>query len=315
MWGNNITVTDKFEKKVTVTDIPKLFQELDLHPVLASNISTLNFAQMTEIQGFLTKLFPEKQDIIAKSMTGSGKTLAFLVPIIDAMLKEKAIRFKPDFKSFPVALIIVPTRELGDQVQTECLKLLKDTFIQTEMVVGGKKTVFNEKRLRYGVDIVVATPGRLLHMIREGNISLEMMQFLVIDEADVMFDMGFKKDIEFILEHETYQKGKVKTIYTSATFDEDIMALIQGNSDTYMKITPEESKMIGDNIQQDFVVADKEEKFEKLQEIIKESTGQILVFTDFKKEAEWIAKMLNKNGIEAAEYHGNLGAYSRTVAL
>jgi ATP-dependent RNA helicase DDX3X len=182
----------------------KLFNEHNLDQLLIDNIERLQFTQMTPIQRTVVPFIIRKNDVMGCSQTGSGKTIAFLAPILSKMLKEgppvnEGYNFGNRGGSAPVALILIPTRELAEQIYKEARKLVHKTGIAVTKVYGGVGYDSQLAEVREGTDILVATPGRLIDFLKKGVIILGSVKYLVIDEADRILDMGFEDQLRSIM--------------------------------------------------------------------------------------------------------------------
>lgn len=178
------------------------FTELvDIHSSLQANLNRLGFNVMTPIQKYSYSLVNKGNDLMGCAQTGSGKTVAFLLPIVNKMMNEGP----PDDSdvrqntSAPVSLIIVPTRELAEQIHKEARKLLNGTGIEVTQIYGGVPHDSQKMELRMGKDIIVATPGRLIDFLDSKMISLKKVKYLIIDEADRILDMGFEVQLNSII--------------------------------------------------------------------------------------------------------------------
>ena len=191
--------------KIENTEIKEKFSELGLHKSLLSNFTKMNFEQMTPIQKNVIPLITPGSDVMACSQTGSGKTIAFLAPIVNKMLNDgPPIVEMENFPSAPVALILIPTRELAEQIFREGRKLLHQTGIHITKVYGGVAHDTQIRELREGTDILVATPGRLIDFLNSKLITLKAVKYLILDEADRILDLGFSDQLNSI----TFNYGK-----------------------------------------------------------------------------------------------------------
>src|ERR671939_846561 len=241
----------------TITKTTKTFQELGLSVEIIRALKENGFEEPFPIQEAAIPLVLRGVDIIGQAHTGTGKTAAFALPILN---KIKIRRNGPI-----QALILVPTRELALQVTNEINKFAKYTGIRTVDIYGGQSIGLQYDQLRKGVQIVVATPGRLIDHIKRGSIQLDTVKFVVLDEADRMLDMGFIEDIKFIL---FYIREGRQTCLFSATMLPQILKLAQ----EYMHDTKEirlNEELSLDTIEQTYLVVYEKEKFKHLCNIIK----------------------------------------------
>ena len=177
------------------------FKEIQLHDSLISNLEKMKFSLMTPIQRAVIPHIIENRDVMGCSQTGSGKTIAFLAPIITKMLKDgppenESIQYG---QSAPIVLILVPTRELAEQIYKEAKKLIFKTHMEVIKVYGGVPYDGQFNEIRQGADILVAAPGRLIDFLNKGVISLREVKYFIIDEADRILDMGFEDQLKSIV--------------------------------------------------------------------------------------------------------------------
>ncbi|MCG8451613.1 MAG: DEAD/DEAH box helicase [Spirochaetales bacterium] len=250
------------------------------------------------------------RDVMAAAQTGTGKTAGFTLPILQ--LLHEAGRAPGKFRPLR-ALIVTPTRELAAQVEASVKTYGEYLPLRSAVVFGGVKINPQINTLRNGVDILVATPGRLLDLHQQGIVSFQELEILVLDEADRMLDMGFIHDIRKILALLPPQR---QNLLFSATFSSEIRALAKGlvNSPLEISVTPPNSTV--DTVSQTVLPVDKRRKADLLIHLIKERQWhQVLVFTRTKHGANRLAQKLEKSGIESAAIHGNKSQNARTRAL
>ncbi len=197
------------ETKIYVYDNNKLvntnecnnFEEIVSNDTLLANIKEMQFKQLTPIQKTVIPLILGKFDIMACAQTGSGKTIAFLYPVINSMLKEGPPDINMNrYVSYPLVLILVPVRELAEQIYSVCRLMTKNSYLRVCKIYGGIKHDTQNIELKAGIDILISTTGRLLDFLKSGRISLSAIKYLIIDEADRLLDMGFEKQLNEILE-------------------------------------------------------------------------------------------------------------------
>jgi superfamily II DNA/RNA helicase len=180
-------------------DIKEKFSEIGLNKLILDNFTKMNFEQMTPIQKNVIPIITPGNDVMACSQTGSGKTIAFLAPIVEKMLSDgPPIVDLENYPSAPMALILIPTRELAEQIYKEARKLLHQTGIQITKVYGGVPHDSQIRELREGTDILVATPGRLIDFLNSKLITLKAVKYLILDEADRILDLGFTDQLNSI---------------------------------------------------------------------------------------------------------------------
>jgi ATP-dependent RNA helicase DDX3X len=196
--------------KIENTNIKENFKEVGLHEMLLNNLNKMNFEKMTPIQKNVIPIITEGNDVMACSQTGSGKTIAFLSPIVNKMLNEGPPNINlENFPSAPVALILIPTRELAEQIYKEGRKLLHQTGVHITKIYGGVPHDSQIRELREGTDILVATPGRLIDFLNSKLITLKAVKYLILDEADRILDLGFSDQLNTI----TLNYGKFLLIF------------------------------------------------------------------------------------------------------
>jgi len=282
------------------------FTELDLSKPLQEAISALEYKETTPIQ---TQAIPpglQRCDIVGCAQTGTGKTLAFLVPALDRLLRDRA---KP---KNPRVLVLEPTRELVIQVAGEARKLASRTSLRTVPVYGGAGMKKQTDKLRRGVDVVVATPGRLMDHMRRKNINLSDLQILVLDEADRMLDMGFLPDIKQIVRCMPRQR---QTMLFSATMPPAISALAR-QFQRYPVSIEIDLAQPPEAIQQALYPVPRHLKIQLLLTMLEQmEVNSMLVFTRTKKEADTVTRQLREARIAAACIHGDFNQRDRISAL
>ena len=248
------------------------------------------------------------RDVLAAAQTGTGKTAAFSLPIITKMLAVPKKRTAKHVR----ALILAPTRELAAQIDENLRAYCVNTKLTTALVFGGVGINPQTQALARGVDFLVATPGRLLDHLGQKNVTLENVEFLVLDEADRMLDMGFIHDIRRILR---FLPEKRQTLLFSATFSDEIRDLADSFLTDPVNIEIARNKEAAIIEQEAYTIA-KKRKRELLRDLIVDNNWeQVLVFTRMKHTANRLAQQLEKDGIQAAAIHGNKSQSARTKAL
>lgn len=277
------------------------FEEMQFSEKMKKAIRDLKYENTTEVQEQAIPALISGDNVICKSFTGSGKTLAFGIGASERLLNGK---------SFGV-LIIGPTRELVVQVKEELHKLNRYTGLKVSVVYGGHGMNYEVQAIRKGVDILVATPGRLLDHIRQGVIKKDMFDMVILDEADRMLDMGFIDDIKTVLE---YLRPKNTHLF-SATLDGSVSKIIHRYIPTYKEISIK-TEVVGVNIVEKNIEMRPQDKFLYLLELVKKAEGKkILVFVSTKRESENVERKLQKSGFYAASIHGDKSQRYREDAL
>ena len=281
------------------------FTSLNLHPTLLRGIRELGFTRPTPIQADAIPPAMEGRDVLASAQTGSGKTAAFLLPIVNGLMK------KP--RGMTRALILAPTRELAAQIHQDLNDLVVHTPISGAAVFGGVGMGPQEHAFRSGVDILIATPGRLLDHLRAPYAKLSHLEYLVLDEADRMLDMGFLPDIKRVLRHIPARR---QTLFFSATMPAEIAALSREMLRNPVIIQRERQAAPASGITQAVYPVSQGLKAPLLVAMLtRGDVKQALVFTRTKHRANRLADHLVKSGVHAERIHGNRSQAQRTAAL
>ena len=284
------------------------FSSLGLSDALLKAISKKGYTTPSPIQQKAIPPVLEGKDVLASAQTGTGKTAGFTLPILQLLSQGQQLRQRPIR-----ALILTPTRELAAQILANINEYSTFLDLKSTVIFGGVNQNPQVTQLRQGVDILVATPGRLIDLQNQGLISLAKVEILVLDEADRMLDMGFLRDIERILK---VLPSKRQNLLFSATFSRDIKQLAMGilHHPVQVEATPENTTV--DAIIQKVYPVAKEKKTDLIIKLITEGNWkQILVFTRTKQGANKLTESMISAGIKAAAIHGNKGQGARTKAL
>ena len=281
------------------------FSSLKLHPSLHKGIKELGFARPTPIQAEAIPVALEGRDVLACAMTGSGKTAAFVLPILHHLID------KPRGKTR--ALVVTPTRELAAQILSALDSMAVHTPITAAAIYGGVGMAQQEHAMRAGVDVLIATPGRLLDHLSAPYASLKNIEFLVLDEADRMLDMGFLPDIKRILK---LVPAKRQTLLFSATMPPPIAALTRELLNKPVMIDQGRRSTPAVGITQAVYPVRQDLKPGLLLSLLnRNEMTQALVFTRTKHRANRLAEQLVKRGVKAERIHGNRSQPQRTAAL
>ena len=281
------------------------FTGLKLHPNLQKGIKELGFTRPTPIQADAIPPALAGRDVLACAMTGSGKTAAFLLPILHKLIERP--------RGTTRALVITPTRELAAQILEDLNDLAVHTPITAASVFGGVGMGPQEHAFRSGADVIIATPGRLLDHFRMPYAKLSGLEYLVLDEADRMLDMGFLPDIRRVLRH---IPAKRQTLFFSATMPQEILKLTQEMLKQPVTINMERKSAPAIGITQAVYPVPQELKSVLLVELLKRGElREALVFTRTKHRANRLQAHLVKQGIKAERIHGNRSQTQRTEAL
>jgi ATP-dependent RNA helicase RhlE len=280
------------------------FISFNFHPKIAAGVKALGFSTPTPIQQQAIPSVLQGRDVLGLAQTGTGKTAAFVLPILERLMKGPRGGVR--------ALIIAPTRELAEQIDQAIGSMGRQTGLKSMTVYGGVNISLQIKKLRAGVDIVVACPGRLLDHINQGTIKLSQMEVLVMDEADHMFDMGFLPDIRRIISR---VPAKRQTLLFSATMPNDIRLLASEVLHTPVTV------QIGHTAPADTVChalypVEQQLKTPLLIELLRRAdTESVLIFTRTKHRAKRLAEQLGRAGHLVASLQGNLSQARRQAAL
>jgi len=285
------------------------FEDLNLHPTLLKAVKDQNYINPTAIQEQAIPLILKDNDVLGTAQTGTGKTAAFALPILHHLINEKSNNNKTKIR----ALVVTPTRELAIQIGENFTDYAKYNNIKNTVIFGGVKQGTQTNALANGVDVLVATPGRLLDLMGQGFISLNDIGYFVLDEADRMLDMGFINDIKKLLEK--LPKNR-QSLFFSATMPNSILTLSNTILRNPKKIAVHQVSTTAETIQQSIYYTNKSDKKDLLFHILKnKDINQILVFSRTKHGADRIVRNLQKNNIEAAAIHGDKSQNQRQRAL
>ncbi len=284
------------------------FESLGLSIALTKAVEKKGYTAPSPIQEKAIPLIIEGKDVLASAQTGTGKTAGFTLPMLHRLVAENKWKRRPIR-----ALVLTPTRELAAQVYDNVQEYSEYLDIKSMVVFGGVNQKPQIRALRSGVDVLVATPGRLLDLQSQGALSLGKIEFLVLDEADRMLDMGFLRDIKKVLELVPKER---QTLLFSATFSPEIKSFASTilKNPTAVEAAPENTT--AEKVIQKVYRVDKSKKTELIIKLISEGKWkQVLVFTRTKHGANRLTEKMNKNGITAAAIHGNKSQNARTKAL
>ena len=284
------------------------FKDLGLQDNLLKAVSEKGYTKPSVIQEKAIPLVLKGKDLLASAQTGTGKTAGFTLPMLQLLAATKHPKYRPIR-----ALILTPTRELAAQIQENIIAYSKYVDVRSTVIFGGVKADPQIAQIRKGIDILVATPGRLLDLENQGKLSLKRVEFLVLDEADRMLDMGFQRDINKIL---ALLPTKRQNLLFSATFSKEIKKLAGAflSHPEMVAAAPENSTV--DKIIQKAYRTDKSKKTNLIIKLISDGNWQqVLVFTRTKHGANRLTKKMQAKGIQAAAIHGNKSQAARTKAL
>lgn len=286
------------------------FEELKIVEPILKALKEEEYTSPTSIQEKAIPLILNRNDVLGSAQTGTGKTAAFAIPIIQHLYLDKQQSNRPRKIN---ALIITPTRELAIQIGESFSTYGKYTDLKNTVIFGGVKQTNQVNRLKSGVDILVATPGRLLDLMNQGIINLKDIEYFVLDEADNMLDMGFIHDIKKII---AKLPTKRQSLFFSATMPDNIVALSRTilKSPTKVDVAPISST--AETIQQYIYYTNKSSKLELLNYILEDKEiDQVLLFARTKHGADRITRSLSKKKISSSAIHGNKSQNTRQKAL
>ena len=283
------------------------FKNLGLSDELLNTIQKEGYSEATPVQERAIPLINKGMDILAGAQTGTGKTAAFALPILNRLQKSNSKKRKVR------ALILTPTRELAAQVNNSFRTYGIALPFKTIEIFGGVSMRPQKSKLKKGVDIVVATPGRLLDHLSQNTIDLSGVEVFVLDEADRMLDMGFKRDIEKVIKQLPERR---QNLLFSATFPKEIQKLASRLLNSPKKIQVASENSTAEKVKQTVYPVDQSRKRELLIHSIKENNWfQVLVFIKTKRAADKLTRQLNKKGILSDTIHGNKTQAARSKAL
>jgi ATP-dependent RNA helicase RhlE len=289
------------------------FNTLGLSAPLLKAIKEQGYTKPTPIQKQSIPVILDRKDILAGAQTGTGKTAGFTLPMLELLSRAKDSKHPKGKQHHVKALILTPTRELAAQVAESVALYGKHLPFKSCVIFGGVKINPQIIQLRKGVDIVIATPGRLLDHLSQKTIELSKVDFLILDEADRMLDMGFINDIRKVLEVLPKQK---QTLLFSATYSDEIKKLSDRLLNSPVLIEVARRNTASETVKQAVYPVDKVRKRELLTHLIKEGDWkQVLVFSRTKHGANRLAGQLESDGITAVAIHGNKSQNARTKAL
>ncbi len=284
------------------------FSDLNIQPAILKALSEENYETPTSIQEKAIPLVLAGHDVLGTAQTGTGKTAAFSIPVIQYLSEDSGRKRQIR------ALVLTPTRELAMQIAESVAVYSKYTTIKSTVIFGGVAQGPQVKRLKEGVDLLIATPGRLLDLIGQNIISLRAVSFFVLDEADRMLDMGFIHDIKKLIPLLPEER---QSLFFSATMPDNILGLSKKILNAPRKVSVAPVSSTAETIKQYLYKTNKKEKGALLLHILNKVTpnDQVLVFSRTKHGADRIVKNLTKNKVDAAAIHGDKNQNQRQRAL
>jgi len=286
-----------------------IFEDLKLEDPILKAIEKQGYTNPTPIQEQAIPILLNGHDLLGVAQTGTGKTAAFGIPILNHLLKENNTGGKRKIK----ALVVTPTRELAIQIAESFTAYSQFTNLRNTVIFGGVKQSKQVASLQQGVDILVATPGRLLDLMNQGYISFSDLKYVVLDEADQMLDMGFIHDVKKIIAKLPLKR---QSLFFSATMPKSIVDLSQKMLGNFKRITIKPQQATAEKVEQGVYFVSKNNKPKLLIHLIEgRSTDSVLVFSRTKHGANKIVKVLDKANIKSAAIHGNKSQLQRQKAL
>ncbi|HEX3755013.1 MAG TPA: DEAD/DEAH box helicase [Rhizomicrobium sp.] len=312
--GTDEAIENPIPSSIETTPVPAAepgFEALGLSPEILHAVAESGYTTPTPIQARGIPFVLQRRDLIGIAQTGTGKTASFTLPMIEMLSKGRAKA------RMPRALVLEPTRELADQVSESFDRYSKYSKLTQALLIGGTSMDEQVKKLDRGVDVLIATPGRLMDHFERGRILLSQVNILVIDEADRMLDMGFIPDVEKICKMLPFTR---QTLFYSATMPPEIQRLTDQFLHNAVRVEVSRPATTASNITQELVEipANDWAKREALRRLIREAEPTLtnaIVFCNRKRDVDVVAKSLTKHGFDAAPIHGDLDQSLRTKTL
>ena len=301
MMVNKTIILDEEKRNIQ----SRRFEELDINPQLQSRIKNKGFEKTTEIQDKTYEFISQGKNVIGIANTGTGKTGAFLIPIVNRLLYNK---------NKNKTIVLIPTRELAQQVEQEFKSLCKGLKIFSSCFIGGTSVNKDIDKLRRLNHVIIGTPGRINDMIKRRVLKLHDFSKLVLDEFDTMLDMGFLQEVQKIID-QIHQRNQ--TILFSATENPKQQNIIDTLVHSYEKVRVSEGKANRDNIYQDVIkTKDDEEKKQILVDLLrKKEFKKVLIFSETKRQVSKLCKILKKSNLRVDEIHGDKSQQYRSKAI
>jgi ATP-dependent RNA helicase RhlE len=291
---------------------PARFATLDLDAKLLRAVADQGYETMTPIQAKAIPIVLAGRDVMGAAQTGTGKTAAFSLPLLQKMLRHENASMSP--ARHPVrALVLAPTRELADQVAANVKAYAKHTLLRSTVVFGGIDIKPQAAELKAGVEVLIATPGRLLDHIESKNCSLNQVEYVVLDEADRMLDIGFLPDLQRIL---SYLPKQRQTLLFSATFSPEIRRLAQSYLQDPVTVEVAQRNATASTVEQHFFSVTEDDKRRAVRQIVRQrELSQALIFVNSKLGAARLARAFERDGLNTTALHGDKSQDERLKAL
>ena len=281
------------------------FSDLSLSPAVAKNLVRHGFLTPTPVQAQAIEPALAGRDVVATAQTGTGKTLAFVLPVIETLAKLPAARV-------PRAIVLSPTRELAIQIHETFAKVAHGTGLRAAVVVGGLSEKAQLDQIRKGVQVLIATPGRLVDFLDRGLLRLDGVRVLVLDEADRMLDMGFLPVIRRIMKALPADR---QTLFFSATIETSVKHLVESHVRNPVRIEIGSITRPAEQVDLHLYEVDQDRKLDLLLRMLAEETGSFLIFARTKHGADRLARRLSQDGVKCAAIHGDRSQNQRNQAL
>ena len=281
------------------------FSEFPLCSVLQGNLARHGYVNPTPVQAQSIPPTLDGRDIVATAQTGTGKTLGFLIPLLQ-MFRKQAV------KSGVQALVLSPTRELAIQINETFTKLAAGTGVRAAVVVGGVNESSQLRKIREGAQVLIATPGRLCDFLDRRLVRLSGVQFLVLDEADRMLDMGFLPSLRVILKETPATR---QTVFFSATIEKSVAHLVDTHLRNPVRVSIGATTRTADLVNLHLYEVEQDRKFGLLVKLVNDDAGSFLVFSRTKHGADRLANNLARSGVKSARIHGGRTQSQRNEAL
>ena len=286
-----------------------LFKDLNIIEPILKSIEEAGYEKPTAIQEKSIPAILDGRDILGCAQTGTGKTAAFAIPILQSIIEEKKVDNERKLK----ALIVAPTRELAIQIGENVTTYSKHLDIKSTVIFGGVNQSSQVRKIKSGIDVLIATPGRLIDLSNQRHVDLKNVKYFVLDEADRMLDMGMIHDVKRIISKLPKER---QNLLFSATMPKEVMKLVNSILKNPVNVEVQPVSSTVDIISQGAYMVSKKNKKSLLVHLLKdESIKSVIVFSRTKHGANKIAKDLNNVGIEAAAIHGNKSQNQRQLAL
>jgi ATP-dependent RNA helicase RhlB len=293
----------------TISDLA--FSELDLHETIRMGISKAGFTHCTLIQALTLPPALSGQDVAGQAQTGTGKTAAFLLVIFQRLLNKP----RTHEGTSPRALVLAPTRELAIQIHKDALLLGSDSGLSFGLAYGGVDYEKQRTILKDGVDVLIGTPGRIIDYFKQHVFNLKSIEVMVLDEADRMFDLGFIKDIRYVLRR-LPDLDKRQCLLFSATLSQRVLELAYEHMNEPDLLKVESEKITAENVRQVVYYPSNEEKMPLLAALLHRfQSGRVMVFTNTRAATDRVERTLNANGFHAAAISGRVPQKKRQTLL